>query len=182
MQCEIRQLSARQVGDCKGLCCYQQFTRCQQIVIAGTHRVVAKESTSSRKMMQPGSVSAALNTSASRRSLSPYHLEAKASRGMYTSATEAWLAITLHSPLLLCHNLLCYRKAFSANSQVPKCTCRAVLVLAHIKFAAAHAMSPASSSRRAKACTVCKAQPSCLPCAYNQRTSKTEQTFSVHQT
>jgi len=35
---------------------------------------VARESTSSRKMMQPGSVSAALKTSDSSRSLSPYHL------------------------------------------------------------------------------------------------------------
>ena len=60
-----------------------------------THLEVAKESTSSRKMMQPGSTSAALNTSDSRRSLSPYHLEATASRGTYTRGTEAWLAITL---------------------------------------------------------------------------------------
>lgn len=33
--------------------------------------------------------------SASRRSDSPYHLEATASRGTYTRGTAAWLAITL---------------------------------------------------------------------------------------
>lgn len=45
--------------------------------------------------MQPGSASAALNISDSLRSLSPYHLEPIASRGTYTSGTDAWLAITL---------------------------------------------------------------------------------------
>ena len=99
--------------------------RPMQTCNVGTHRVVAKESTSSKKMIQPGSISAALNTSASRRSLSPYHLEATASRGTYTSATEAWLAITLHTPLLLCQEPLCYRKAVSKHSQGPQCTCTA---------------------------------------------------------
>ena len=61
----------------------------------GLYRDVARESTSSRKMMQPGSASAALNISDSLRSLSPYHLEPIASRGTYTSGTDAWLAITL---------------------------------------------------------------------------------------
>ena len=60
-----------------------------------THLLVARESSSSRKMMQPLSASLWWKMSASRRSDSPYHLEATASRGTYTRGTAAWLAITL---------------------------------------------------------------------------------------